>query len=159
MAESKDLPPCGLYRTTAPHPAKPEQVAAGRLVHFHNHSSSGKPMVLLPQKNEHNVWAFQDKGFLIDDPAWVGTLEALPEEGLYTVANPLQLGERAVAAGQLVQLGYNGNGDAILFFPSKAASANALMFPEKGIRVERGVLTHLRRVVLAGPQQVGPNVN
>lgn len=151
-------PPCGLYRTTKPHPGKPESVPENRLVHFHNHSSGNKPIVLMPKANEHNVWTFHEKGFLVDELEWCHTLEPLPDEGMYTVQAPLQLGERALAEGQLVQLGYNGFGEAILFFPSKASSANALLLPDKGMKVERALLAQLRKVVLAGPQKVDPMV-
>ena len=159
MATDTELPPCGLYRTTLPHPEKPDAVGANHLIHFHNHSNANKPLVLLPKSNEHNVWAFQDKGYLVSDTAWCHTLEPLPDEGLYVASVALQIGERAVAAGQLMQLGYNGFADPIVFFPTKASSANALLFPDKGMKVDRALLTQLRQVLLAGPRPVGENVN
>ena len=139
MANELELPPCGLYRTTLPHPTKADSVGAKRLVHFHNHSGANKPIVLMPKSNEHNVWTFHDKGFLVDDDAWCHTLEPLPAEGLYTTTAPLQLGENAVAEGQLVQLGYNGFGEPILFFPSKANAANAVT---------------VRKAARAGPRRI-----
>lgn len=159
MAEHETLPACGLYRTTVAHPTKGEQVPEGRLVHFHNHSNSDKPIVLMPKSNTHNVWEFHDRGFLVESDEWCHTLEPLPAEGMYMTTAPLQLGDNAVAEGQLIQLGYNGFADPILFFPSKAASANALMIPDKGMKVERTLLAHLRPVVLAGPRKVAANVN
>ena len=48
------LPSCGLYRTTKPLSGHEEQVPAGLLVYFHNHSDSGLPQVLSPDHNVHN---------------------------------------------------------------------------------------------------------
>ena len=154
MAEL-DLPPCGLYRTTLAHPDRPEQVGSGRLVHFHNHSNSGKPIVLLPKENTHNVWTFHDRGYSAPDAAWCHTLQPLLEEGLYVTNDAVQVADdRLLAEGQLVQLGYNGFGDPILFFPTRATSANALLFPEKGLKIAVAHLAALTAVKLAGAKRV-----
>ena len=85
---------------------------------------------------------------------------ALPAEGLYVAQGPIQTSaERVIQAGQLVQLGYNGNADPILFFPSRAASANALLFPDKGTKIERSELSRLFRVQVAGPRPQTSEVN
>jgi hypothetical protein len=155
-----DLPKCGLYRTTLPHPTNPDSVGSNRLVHFHNHSKSGKPIVLMPKHNEHNVWTFHDNGVRVDDAAWCYTLEPVAAEGLYVTQGPMQTTEdRVIPEGQLVQLGYNGNADPILFFPTKASSANALLFPDKGVKVDRSLISRLTEVRLSGPRKPAPQVN
>lgn len=155
-----ELPPCGLYRTTTPHPEHGDRLPEGRLVHFHNHSDGDHPIVLMPKENTHNVWTFQDRGFSVPDHSWCHTLKALPLEGLYMANQAIVIkDDRLVAEGQLTQLGYNGFGDPILFFPTKAGSANAILFPEKGMKIAPELLQKLTPVRLTGPRSVGPAVN
>ena len=87
----KQLPPCGIYRTTAPLPGKEEWVRENLLVYFHNHSQQGPPLLLLPATNGSNRWVFHEKGYLIRDPDYVETLVKLMDEGLYVLAEPIYL--------------------------------------------------------------------
>jgi hypothetical protein len=158
--DKQKLPECGLYTTTLPHPEKPEQVGSGKLVYFHNHSKNGKGIILMPKANEHNVWEFHERGFTVDDATWCHTMQPVPAQGLYLASEPLNAGDdRIIAQGQLVQLGYNGDGTGILFFPTKASSANALLFPDKGIKVDNALLKRLTPVRLAGPKKPSTQVN
>ena len=155
-----DLPPCGLYKTTLPHPEKPEQVGSGRLVYFHNHSNQGVGMVLLPKANDQNKWAFHERGFSVSDAAWCHTLQPVAPEGLYIATAPLEASDdRVIAEGQLVQLGYNANAEGILFFPRKAESANALLIPDKGLKVSNALVNKLAPVRLVGPKKPSTKVN
>lgn len=150
-----DLPPCGLYRTATALPDRVEQVPAGKLVYFHNHSNEpGVGIVLLPQENSANKWKFTERGFLVRNAAWARSLVPLREEGFYTVAAAFQKGNTAVAQGQLVQLGYNRDAQPILFFPTYQASSNGLVFPTKGMTVGPDVYDGLRPVELRGPRNV-----
>ena len=131
------LPPCGIYRTTIALPGREEDVPAGRLVYFHNHSEQGPPIVLLPRSNTWNRWTFNERGLLVEGEAaalFIATLTSLPEEGLYIVQRPIGSGESVLRPRTLVQVGYNPSGHVILF--SAEPRDNGLSFPERGKRFE-----------------------
>ena len=109
------LPPCGLYRTGTSLPKYEQDVPGGVLIYFHNHSDKGPPIVLLPRKNEHNNWAFHEKGWLVEDPGFIGALVPLKSQGLYVVTERhLHISrEEILPEKTLVQLGYNRSGDTI----------------------------------------------
>lgn len=123
-------PPCGLYRTTVAMPGKEEQVPAGRLVYFHNHSEQGPPIVLMPSKNTNNKWTFHTRGYLVESPAFVDTLAPLPREGFYVLRANLSVGEGFLTERSLVQLGYNPKGEPILFLGER--KENNISFPKRG---------------------------
>ena len=131
MPES--LPPCGLYRTLAPIGAAP----AGRLVFFHNHGEPG-PGIYLPTGWASNRAQFAESGIPLESPAQAAQLEPLPEQGLYRVTREFHCCEKRCRRFEpelLVQLGYNGAGDAILFAPEWIEGA--LVFPERGFPIDR----------------------
>ncbi len=131
------LPPCGIYKTTFALPNREEEVPAGRLIYFHNHSEQGPPLVLLPKENTHNVWTFQERGYLVEGegaPAFITTLASLPAEGLYLVQRAIDTNDGGIPARTLVQVGYNPSGHAIVF-PARA-QANGFAFPDRGTRFE-----------------------
>ncbi len=147
-----EYPKCGLYRTSRAHPERTTAVPAGRLVYFHNHSDSGEPVVLLPQKNTSNKWAFQTKGYLVKDTTWPASLVALKGEGFYRLGEPLRTGANGlIPAGELVQLGYNGDGAAIGFFAAYDAERNALTFSPKGAKLGERTYDRLEAVSIGGP--------
>lgn len=126
------LPPCGLYRTTRPL----HDVPAGRLVYFHNHGDPGAG-IYLPETWVLNRVKWQSRGRTIPDDAWASSLEALPAEGLYRVTEDFFCCERQCVKfpkNQLVQLGYDGEANAILFVPEW--TAKGLGFPERGTRLD-----------------------
>jgi hypothetical protein len=132
------LPPCGLYQTTAAVGA----IEAGRLVYFHNHGNPG-PGLYLPKEWKHNRAHFHDKGQVLDDPKWVRFLRPLPPEGLYRVVEPFHCCDkhcRRFEPESLIQLGYNASGEPILFVPELIDSMLAI--PAKGWK------TSLERVEL-----------
>ena len=126
------LPPCGLYRTRAAIGTIP----AGQLVFFHNHGDPG-PGVYLPTGWVANRAQFAANGIPLEDSASAAQLEPLPEQGLYRVTREFYCCEkrcRRFDPELLVQLGYNGAGEAILFAPEW--TEGALAFPERGFPID-----------------------
>lgn len=138
------LPPCGLYRTTE----ELAGVPAGRLVSFHNHGTPG-PGVYLPAAWTLNKATFSEKGHTLPEP-WAGsaqTLEAIPAEGFYRVTESFYCCEkkcRLFEPDLIVQLGYNGDANPILFVPE--LTPNGLALPEIGTGTELKTLSLLAPV-------------
>lgn len=113
-----------------------EAVPEGVLVYFHNHSSDGAPLVLLPLDNVHNRWSFHDKGYLVRGEGaerFIAHLAPLPAQGLYVVREHIHLsGTDVLAERTLVQLGYNRSGEPILFVAR--AEGNGFSFSDRGFR-------------------------
>ena len=127
------LPPCGIYLTTAAIGTVP----AGRLVYFHNHGDPG-PGIYLPSRWEGNRARFEARGHLLPTPDHVRHLEKLPREGFYRVAETFHCCAqkcRRFEPDALVQLGYDGSGQALVFTPQW--THGALAIPERGTRVDR----------------------
>lgn len=135
-----DLPPCGLYRTTA---AIGQQVAAGRLVYFHNHGDPG-PGVYLPSGWRQNRAIFQSDGILLPGRWWASTLDPLAPEGFYRVREVFHCCEKRCStyeAEQMVQLGYNAEAEPLLFVPE--VIDQVLIIPDHGSRIDRARLSRL----------------
>lgn len=148
----ENLPPCGLFRTTEPLAGKEQWVRAGMLVYFHNHSQQGPPLVLLPSENQDNRWVFHEKGYLIREPDFSETLEALKPEGFYILEEPIYLSrEEFIPEQTLVQLGYNRSADPILFLGQ--FEDNAIYFPDSGLKCTGEVFDLLREVDFRLPGQ------
>lgn len=138
-------PPCGLYRTTRPL----ESVPAGRLVYFHNHGDPG-PGIYLPKDWSLNRARWHVRGVTVPDAEWSSSLEPLKPEGLYRVTERFFCCEkrcRSYEANALVQLGYTGEAEALLFVPEWAAGG--LGFPERGNRVGAEQLQRMQLLVVA----------
>ncbi|MGD8859312.1 MAG: hypothetical protein PVI30_04820 [Myxococcales bacterium] len=148
-----NLPPCGLYRTTAPVAGIP----AGRLVYFHNHGDPG-PGLYLPEGWSHNRMQASRHGRTLQHPEDdVRLLEPLPPEGFYRVTETFHCCEkkcRLFEPEMLLQLGYNAAGEAIAFVPELVDGMLAV--PTRGSRVEPAVFDKLRQLrvplVRAGTQ-------
>jgi hypothetical protein len=139
------LPPCGLYRTTKPL----NDVPSGRLVYFHNHGDPGAG-IYLPSDWKANRATWQSRGNTIPDEAWASSLEPLPAEGLYRVSEDFFCCEKQCVKypkSQLVQLGYDGEANAILFVPEW--TARGLSFPERGNRLDRSRFSKLEPLSVA----------
>jgi hypothetical protein len=131
---------CGLYRTTKP---IGDNVSAGALVYYHNHGDPG-PGLYLPKEWKNNRAVFQDKGITIPDEAYAQSLVPLLPEGFYRVVQAFYCCEdrcKLFDEDQLVQLGYNGSAQAILFLPELVEGS--LSLPKKGTRVEEWKLDAL----------------
>ena len=136
------LPPCGLYRTTGPIGA----IEEGRLVYFHNHGSPG-PGLYLPKEWKHNRADFHEKGQAIDDPQLVRFLRPLPPEGFYRVVEPFHCCEkkcRRFEEDVLLQLGYNGEAEPILFVPELVDGMPAI--PAKGWKTSLESVDRMRQL-------------
>ncbi len=145
------FPACGLYRTTSPLPGKEAQVPANALVYFHNHSDAGPPLILIPASVANNTWTFTTKGHLVQSGDYPATLADLKPEGFYVLADSLQIADKRVEPGQILQLGYNRNGEALAFFPTRDAATNALVFPTKGSKLGPQTYASLRALDVRGP--------
>jgi len=134
------LPPCGLYRTTT----AIGEVPAQRLVYFHNHGEPG-PGVYLPASWQKNRASFHARGTTLPDRSLAHTLRPLPREGLYVTEREVVCCEKrcqTFAPDTLVQLGYNGEGRAILFLPR--LTPDGVDLPERGTAIDDERLDDLR---------------
>jgi hypothetical protein len=132
-----ELPKCGLYVTGIALADKEEAVAQGQLVYFHNHSRQGPPIVLLPHENTHNRWSFAEHGFLVEGEAalaFIGRLEPRAAQGFYVAEKEIAVPGGRIPARMLVQVGYNRQGEPILF-PARTHE-NGMQFSEKGFRFD-----------------------
>jgi hypothetical protein len=139
------LPPCGLYRTRATIGAIP----AGKLVFFHNHGDPG-PGLYLPSGWRRNRVELQDRGQTLEDPDLLRHLEPLPPEGLYRVLEPFFCCAQKCREYQpetLVELGYNGEGQAILFLPEMVDGMLAI--PTNGTAIDHISLSRLKQLKVA----------
>jgi hypothetical protein len=135
-----ELPACGLYRTTVAIGG----VGEGHLVYFHNHGDPG-PGIYRPESWSHNRATFSKQGTTLPDNALAATLKPLPPEGMYVVERELTCCEKrcqTYAADTLVQLGYNGHGQAILFTPTLTSEGMAL--PTRGTAIDDERLDDLK---------------
>jgi hypothetical protein len=152
------LPPCGLYRTRAVIGAIP----AGRLVFFHNHGDPG-PGLYLPSGWKRNRVELQPRGQTLEDPDLLKHLEPLPPEGFYRVIEPFFCCERKCREFEtdaLVELGYNGDGQPILFVPELVDGMLAI--PTNGTSIDHtalALLKQLRVATSAAPQREGGAVH
>jgi hypothetical protein len=147
------LPPCGLYRTTAAIAGVPE----GRLVYFHNHGDPG-PGVYLPASWQHNRARFERRGHTLASPEDADALLPLLPEGFYAITSAFWCCEkrcRRFEPDMLVQLGYNGAAEPILFAP--ILSDTGLSLPERGARTTDDALQHLRRLHVGQAGDAAPD--
>lgn len=145
------LPPCGLYQTTGPIGA----IETGRLVYFHNHGDPG-PGVYLPSAWKHNRAEFQNKGQTLSDEGLVRFLLPLPPEGFYRVAEAFHCCEkrcRLFEEEALVQLGYNGDAEPILFSPELVDGMLAI--PAQGWKTSLETTSHLRHLKVRASKRDG----
>jgi len=136
------LPPCGLYRTRASIGAIP----SGKLVFFHNHGDPG-PGLYLPSGWRRNRVELQARGQTLEDPELMRHLEPLPPEGLYRVLEAFHCCAqncRRFEIETLVELGYNGEGQAILFVPELVDGMLAI--PSNGTAIDHGCLARLKQL-------------
>jgi hypothetical protein len=140
MSEPRAQPPCGLYRTKRPVGGVP----AGRLVYFHNHGDPGAG-IYLPAGWRGNRARFQPQGSTVSLEEAEESLVPLAPEGFYRVAEAFHCCDRKCRlfeADTLVQLGYDGEANALLFTPELVRGALAL--PEMGTRIDETRLGRLR---------------
>lgn len=135
-----DLPRCGIYRTTAPIASVP----ANCFVYFHNHGDPG-PGVYLPESWRHNRARFSTAGITLVDLKLARSLEPLAPQGLYSVEREFTCCAKKCVTyrrNMLVQLGYNGAAQPIVFLPRWTAAG--LEFPKQGQPVDEDRLAAMR---------------
>jgi hypothetical protein len=145
------LPPCGIYRTTQPL----NDIPAGKLVYFHNHGNPGAG-IYLPQSWTQNRCTFSQNGTPIPGAWWAATLDPLAYEGFYRVREVFHCCEKKCVefqTDQLVQLGYNGDAEPILFVPE--LRTQGFHIPESGMRIDRSRISKLQPLKVAVPSS-GP---
>lgn len=139
---------CGLHRTTRP--LEGTAVGEDLVVSFHDHA--GRAFVHLPMRNELNRWTWRADPIPVHDREWIETLEPLPPEGFYVLHDELSSPNARAKwpRGALVQLGYDRSGNPILFLAQQRFHRveNALLFADRGIRVDRARLDRLEPVIV-----------
>lgn len=136
---STELPPCGLYRTTK----SIGQIPADRLVYFHNHGDPGAG-VYFPESWTGNRARFSPKGSTVPNDFDHSALMPLPAEGFYHFTETVFCCEKKCVKfepDQLVQVGYNGNGRALVFLPELAGAA--IDIPTRGTLLDDAQLKKL----------------
>lgn len=142
------LPPCGLYRTLGVIGGIP----ADRLVYFHNHGDPG-PGLYLPTGWKRNRVEISERGTTLNDVSLLRLLEPLPPEGVYRVAEPFHCCAqrcRLFEAETLLQLGYDGEGRAIVFAPEFVPADGTLTFPSAGTVIDHDCFVRLKLLKVAG---------
>lgn len=142
-----DLPDPGLYRTTEPMPGHEAEFPAGVLVYLGQPKNGGVKFVVRPGQNRNNRWFWGEPTTPLRSPSWAKTLRPLRSEGFYTLPETLELdGGGRWLENAIVQLGYNGSGEAIVFVAEQreAEDANALYFSDRGMRISDDLLERLR---------------
>ena len=154
--KKEDKPPCGIYRTTLP---MGDQVPAGTLVFFHNHGDPG-PGIYKVRRWKNNKAVFHEQGNTVTDAAYLRSLEPLAPEGLYRVVEPFYCCEKKCHLYEqemLLQLGYNGDAEALLFVPEMVEGA--LVFPEEGTVLEEWQMDALAPLTVASSDPPDPMLN
>jgi hypothetical protein len=146
---NEKLPPCGLYRTTE----KIGDIPANRLVYFHNHGNPGAG-VYFPEKWVTNRAQFSPQGTVVPKDFDGKGLMALPAEGFYRVLAPFHCCEkkcREFQTDSFVQLGYNGEGKALMFVPE--LGTGMIDVPERGNFVDDAAFKNLAPLAVAERKQ------
>lgn len=129
---------------------------ARRLVYFHNHGDPG-PGIYLPESWHLNRAFFKERGETVSEAELIYSLDPLLEEGLYRVEESFNCCEkncRSYDQGLLVQLGYNGRAEPILFVPEWTELG--LAFPEIGQVVSDSCLDKLTPLLVKEAEDWNP---
>jgi hypothetical protein len=140
-----ELPENGLYRTTTAMPGHEEAFPAGVLVYIGE--KAGQKFVVRPGQNRNNRWYWGEPTVPLRSPTWSRTLKKLRSEGFYTLPDAIEFeGGGRWLKNAIVQLGYNGEGKAIIFVAEHRENApdNALFFSDKGMLIDDNYLERLQ---------------
>ena len=140
-----DLPPCGIYRTLR----AIDTIEAGRLVYFHNHGDPG-PGLYLPDTWSHNRARFSSRGMTVPANFDPKAIESLRSEGFYRVTGEFYCCDKKCKqfeTDMLVQLGYNGAADALVFLPE--VGGGGVHLPDRGSLVDAKQLRNLAPLKVA----------
>lgn len=139
-----DLPENGLYRTTTAMPGNEQGFPANVLVYVGE--KEGQKFVVRPGSNRKNRWFWGEPTTALRSPTWSRTLKKLPSEGFYSLPEELTFeGGGKWLKNAIVQLGYNENGQGIVFVAENRDSSevNALYFSDKGMLISDEILQRL----------------
>ncbi len=139
-----DLPENGLYRTTTAMPGNEDAFPAEVLVYIGE--KSGQKFVVRPGQNRNNRWYWGEPTTVMRSPTWGRTLKRLPSEGFYTLPEDLSFeGGGRWLKNAIVQLGYNAQGQGIIFVGESrdTATENALHFSDRGMLISDELLERL----------------
>lgn len=127
-------------------------------MYFHNHGNPSAG-IYLPEKWEGNRARFSARGMTLPSEADAASLEALAPEGFYCVTEAFPCCDkncRVFEASLLVQLGYDGTGEPILFVPEvEGAKMN---IPDRGTRIDPtriGLMVPLTVAMKPRPPEAG----
>lgn len=141
-----DYIPAGLYRTTLPMPGHEDEIPAGVLVFVGQRQGGRERFVVRPQSNRRNRWFWGEPTLPLAASSWMWTLRRLRPEGFYTLPEAMELdGGGRWLKNAIVQLGYNGSGQGILFIAERHRDEprNVLEFSERGRVIDDGLLDRL----------------
>ena len=116
---------------------------------FHNHGDPG-PGLYLPSGWKRNRVELDQRGTLLPSPEDMHHLEPLPPEGLYRVLEAFDCCQkkcRRFEPEMLVQLGYDGAGQPLLFVPEVVDGMLAI--PERGSAIDPAKLASLKLLKVA----------
>jgi len=140
------LPDPGLYRSTCPYPGHEEVIPAGVLVYVGVRADTGARFCVRPQANVNNRWRWSEPTIVLRALSWAESLEPLPSEGFYTLPEEISLeGGGRWLKGAIVQLGYDGEGQGIVFVAEdhEDEPRNVLVFSDRGVRIRDDLLARL----------------
>jgi len=141
------LPEPGLYRTTKPYPGHEETIPAGVLVFVGVPDNGGLPFVVRPGANRNNRWFWGEPTIPFRAVSWGDSLMKLPPEGFYTLPQEITFdGGGKWLENAIVQLGYNGEGQGIIFVGEQheGEERNILFFSDKGRIIDDKLLNRLK---------------
>ncbi len=139
------LPQPGLYRTTKAYPGMEEQFPANALVYV-GQKPEGATFVVRPGANRRNRWFWGEPTTILRSVSWGDSLKPLRAQGFYTLPDDIDLGGGGRwIKGAVVQLGYNGEGRAILFVGEdhEEEERNILVFSDKGVLIDDAMMERL----------------
>ena len=148
MTVTKELPPCGIYRTV-------KQIAGiepDRFVYFHNHGNPG-PGLYFPEKWSANRAVFSQNGTTVPEDFDPRSIRSLPNEGFYRVTKAFHCCEKKCTKFEpdtLVQLGYNGAAAALVFLPE--FGTGGMHIPDRGSIVDEKQLSNLSMLKVVARQ-------
>jgi len=138
-----------MYRTTQ----KIGGIEAGKLVYFHNHGNPG-PGLYQPEKWNQNRAQFSPKGMTVPEGFDGSGLQPLPADGFYRVTEDFHCCAKQCVKFQtnvFVQLGYNGDGKALVFVPQ--LGVGGISIPDRGVAIDDACFAHLQPLMVAEGKQ------
>jgi hypothetical protein len=127
-------------------PGHENEFPSGVLVFVGQPSNGGVNFVVRPGNNRRNRWFWGEPTTPLRSPSWAKTLVKLPSEGFYILPESVELeGGGRWLKGAIVQLGYNENGQGILFVAEwrEEGEENALYFSDRGLMAQESMLNRL----------------